>query len=216
MISEDNKLLLELYKELGYAVRQSTSEVYETNRLMLPPLVIGLLVLYGDVDKFLGVEFQNAEAVHDLVWFGCVIISLIWICNVSRLAQLVHWHLETMRQCESKLGLKGHKKIAQKDEKLAISKILRHNSLRLLGFGIYFYLLLNVPPTIFCCETLIPWFSIGASVVLSFGIWYLYFFILSKTPSKRRHIASIVLPIVFFSGLLTLFGFVTVCFLLCL
>ena len=91
-----NKLSLELYKEVGNAVRQSISEVYATSRLMLPPLVIGLLVLYGEVKKFLGVEFQNAETLHYLVWSGCVIISLIWIFNVSRVAQVVHWHLETI------------------------------------------------------------------------------------------------------------------------
>ncbi len=230
-------MLLELYKEVGLAVRQFTSEVYATNRLMLPPLVIGLLVLYGDVTKFLGVEFQNAEAVHCLVWFGCVIISLIWICNVSRLAQVIHWHFETMRQCECELGLIGHRKIAQLDEKLGVSKILRHNVLRFIGFWIYFSLLLNVLPTsIFFYETLIPWFSIvasgvlspgqillaggtniisiGVSAVLSFGIWCLYFFILSsETSSKTRCIASMVLLILSSIVLLPLFYFVMVCFL---
>ena len=56
---DENKLLLELYKELGLEVRQRSSERPATNRLMLPPLVIGLLVLYGKVEKFLGIEFKT-------------------------------------------------------------------------------------------------------------------------------------------------------------
>ena len=84
---------------------------------MLPALVIGLLVLYGEVETFLGIEFKNPEAIHRLVWLGCVVISLIWICNMSRLAQLSHWHLETQRECERKLGLIGHRKIYKMDKK---------------------------------------------------------------------------------------------------
>ena len=111
---DENKLSLELYKELGLEVRQRSSERSATNRLMLPPLVIGLLVLYGEVGTFLGVEFNNPEAMHRLVWLGCVVISLIWICNMSRLAQLSHWHLETQRECECKLGLLGHKRLPKR------------------------------------------------------------------------------------------------------
>ena len=117
MLSDQKKLLLELYKELGLEGRQRGSERTATNRLMLPPLVIGLLVLYGEVETFLGVEFDNPEAIYRLVWFGCVVISLIWICNMSRLAQLSHWYLETQRECERNLGLIGHQKIAKKDKK---------------------------------------------------------------------------------------------------
>ena len=142
MISDEKKLMLELYKELGLEVRQFNSETYATNRLMLPPLIIGLLVLYGEVEKFLGVEFNNPEAIYQLVWFGSFAISLIWICNMSRLAQLSHWNLETQRECEHKLGIKGHKKIHEMDKKRekdsSVSKILRHSRLRLVGFGIYF------------------------------------------------------------------------------
>ena len=97
MLNDQNKLLLELYKEMGLEGRQHGLERQATNRLMVPPLVIGLLVLYGEVEKFLGVEFNNPEAIHQLVWFGCFAISLIWICNMSRLAQLSHWNLETQR-----------------------------------------------------------------------------------------------------------------------
>ena len=147
MLSDQKKLLLELYKELGLEVRQRSSERSATNRLMLPPLVIGLLVLYGEVGKFLGVEFKNPEAIHWLVWFGCVVISLIWICNMSRLAQLSHWHLETQRECERKLGLIGHQKIAKTDEKKAKDSpfpiVLRHSKLRFVGFWMYFTLLLS-------------------------------------------------------------------------
>ena len=147
MLNDQNQLSLELYKELGLEARQRSSETYATNRLMLPPLVIGLLVLYGEVEKFLGVEFKNPEAIHWLVWFGCVVISLLWICNMSRLAQLSHWHLEIQRECEHKLGLIGHRKIAQMDKKrakdLPFSIILRHSKLRFVGFWMYFTLLLS-------------------------------------------------------------------------
>ena len=209
MISDEKKLTLELYKELGLEVRQRSTETYATNRLMLPPLVIGLLVLYGEVEKFLGVEFQNAEVVHWLVWFGCVLISLIWICNMSRLAQLVHWHLETQRRCEYKLGLIGHRKIAAIDEKSRVSKILRHSTLRFFGFGIYFSLLLTFPlksidfnevpgqlKSIFSYEAFTPWIAVIISGVLSFLIRYFYlkmpFRSSGQTPRKWRHIASIV------------------------
>lgn len=197
MISEEKKLLLELYKELGIEVRHFNSEVYATNRLMLPPLVIGLLVLYGDVEKFLGVEFQNAEVVHQLVWFGCVPISLMWICNVSRLTQLVHLNRKTLRECECKLGLKGHRKIAEMDEKSTVSKVLRHSALRFTGFGIYFSLLLNfLLKSIFSDEGFIPWVTIGGSIGLSVWVWYFYlkmpFRSSGQTPRKWRHIASIV------------------------
>ena len=180
MTSDENKLQLELYKELGLEVRQYNSEVYATNRLMLPPLIIGLLVLYGKFEKFLGVDINNSEAVHQLVWFGCVIISLIWIFNVSRLAQLGHLHRETIRQCECKLGIKGHRKIAAIDKNSSISKIVRHNMLRFIGFGIYFALLLfklksinflALLKSIGCCEVV----SILVSGGVSFGIWYFYF-----------------------------------------
>ena len=186
MSNDENKLSLELYKELGLEARQRSLETYATSRLMLPPLVIGLLVLYGEVEKFLGVEFKNPESIHWLVWFGCVVISLIWICNVSRLAQLSHWHLETQRQCERKLGLRGHRKIAKIDGKSFISKVLRHNMLRFVGFGIYFFLLLHYILQSMDFITVSPWFigwhewlillfAILGSGGLSYSIWCLYF-----------------------------------------
>ena len=200
MISDEKKLTLELYKELGLEVRQFNSETYATNRLMLPPLIIGLLVLYGDVEKFLGVEFQNAEAVHWLVWLGCVLISLMWICNISRLAQLARWHLETSRQCEFKLGLIGHRRVFAIDENSRVSKILRHSALRFFGFGIYFSLLLTFPlqsmdfsevPTalkfIVSSETHIALIAVIVSGGLSFWIWYFYL----KKPFRSSRQTSI-------------------------
>ena len=223
MTSEEKKLTLELYKELGLEVRQFNLEVYTTNRLMLPPLVIGLLVLYGEVEKFLGVEFQNAEAVHWLVWLGCVLISLMWICNVSRLAQLAHLNRETLRECERKLELKGHRKIAEMDGKSTVSKVLRHSVTRFIGFWIYFSLLLtfmlksmdfNEGPTllrfIVSSETHIALIAVIASGVLSFWIWYFYlkkpFRPSRQTPIKWRYIASIVSLILI--ALLILLGIV--------
>ena len=186
MLNDEKKLSLELYKELGLEARQRSLETYATSRLMLPPLVIGLLVLYGEVETFLGVEFKNPEAIHWLVWFGCVVISLIWICNTSRLAQLSHWHLETQRRCEYKLGVIGHRNIAHRDENSTISKLLRHSVLRFFGFGIYFFLLLHYilqsmdfitvfPLCIGWHEWLILLFAISGSGGLSYSIWCLYF-----------------------------------------
>ncbi len=187
MTSEEKELSLALYKEAGLEVRQFHWEVYVTNRLMLPPLVIGLLVLYGEVEKFIGVEIKNPEAVHQVVWFGCVIISLIWIFNVSRLAQLAQWHRETVRDCESKLGLEGHKKIAKTDEESTFSKILRHSILRFIGFGIYSALLLTyILKSMnfnFLNETSISLIAILGSAVVPFLIWRFYF---KNPPTSSR------------------------------
>ena len=130
------------YKEAGLEFRHHDTQISAANRLMLPPLVIGLLVLYGEVDKFLGVEFKNPEAARLLIWNGCMIISLIWVFNVSRTAQLVHSHLDTRRKNAEIFGLRGHTKIFIMDRDSGFSKIFRHNKLRLFGFGLYFFLLL--------------------------------------------------------------------------
>ena len=198
MLRDDNKLALEFYTEMGRDVRQFNSETYLTNRLMLPPLVIGLLVLYGDVEKFLGVEFQNPAVVHLLLWFGCVMMSLIWICNMSRLAQLSQIDRQTLRQSERKLGIKGHRKILEIDKKmeedLAMSRILRHSRLRFFSFGIYFFLLLfklesmdfhGVLSFLNSIEGFIPWAAFLAiiaiiTVCLSFSIYDLFL----KTPFR--------------------------------
>ena len=189
MLSEEKQLWLEEYKELGLEVRQFNSETYTTNRLMLPPLVIGLLVLYGEVDKFLGVEINNPDAVHQLVWFGCVVISLIWICNVSRLAQLSYLDRVTIRQREGNLGLKGHGNVYATDEKmvkdLPVTKILRHSRLRFIGFGIYFSLLLfklksmDFHGVLSFLNSIEWWFILGIAIIVSAyvsgSIWYIYF-----------------------------------------
>ena len=198
MLSDENKLSLELYKELGLEVRQLGSETYATNRLMLPPLVIGLLMLYGAVEKFLGGQVVISRDALYLIWFGCALISLMWICKMSRLAQLSHWHLETQRRCEYKLEVIGHRNIAHKDEKSLISKILRHSALRFIGFGVYFALLLNfLLKPIFSYNALIPRGAIIVSGILSISIWYFYFkkpFRAStKTPAKLESIVSIII-----------------------
>ena len=213
MISEEKKLSLELYKELGLEVRQLGLETYATNRLMLPPLVIGLLMLYGAVEKFLGGQIVISRDALYLIWFGCALISLMWICKMSRLAQLSHWHLETQRRCEYKLEVIGHRNIAHKDEKSLISKILRHSQLRFIGFGVYFALLLNfllrsmtfngVPSrleSIISHEVFVPWVAIINSVVLSLLIWCFYFkkpfSLSSKIPKKWQYIAYIIILLV--------------------
>ena len=144
--------LLELYKELGREVRQSNMETYATNRLMLPALVIGLLVLYGKVKSFLGITFNNPDAVHLLVWFGCFVISFMWIFNMSRVAQIGRWHRETAHWCELQLDLAGHRRIAALDDEF-MPIWLRHSNLRFFGFGIYLFLLLVSFPLkeIICC-----------------------------------------------------------------
>ena len=210
MLNDEKKLSLELYKELGLEVRQLGLETYATNRLMLPPLVIGLLMLYGAVEKFLGGQVVISRDALNLIWFGCALISLMWICKMSRLAQLSHWLLETQRRCEYKLEVIGHRNIAHKDEKSLISKILRHSALRFIGFGVYFALLLNfllrsmtfngVPfllESIIFHEVFVPRIAIIGSGILSISIWYFYFkkpFPAStKTSAKLESIVSIII-----------------------
>ena len=148
MSNDNNSNLLEQYKELGLQFRYYASEITLTNRLMLPPLIIGLLVLYGEVEKFLGVEIHNPKAVHQLVGLGCIAISMIWVFNVSRIAQLQQVNLDTLIKCEEELGLKGYLTVTKIDKTmgsiLPLSKILRHHVLRLIGFWIYLSLLLSI------------------------------------------------------------------------
>lgn len=181
---DNNRALLNEYMEHGLEFRHLDSQISATNRLMLPVLVIGLLVLYGEVNEFVGVKINNAAAVHRLVWVGCLIISLIWVFNVSRLAQLIHSHLDTRRENSEKFGLRGHTKIYEMDKSSGFSIMLRHYKLRLVGFGIYFFLLLlklksmnfyGVPILQKFIEGYILWASILVSVVLLVWIWYIYF-----------------------------------------
>ena len=176
---------MEEYKEHGLEFRHHDTQISAANRLMLPPLVIGLLVLYGEVDKFLGVEFKNPEAAHLLIWSGCLIISLIWVFNVSRTAQLVHSHLDTRRKNAEIFGLRGHTKIYKMDKDSDVSKIFRHNKLRLVGFWIYLCLLLlkveslHFHGVLSFLNSIEWWFILGivsiVSAYLSGWIWYIYF-----------------------------------------
>ena len=187
MLSDQKKLWLEEYKELGLQFRYYAMEISTANRLMLPPLIIGLLVLYGAVEKFVGVELKNPEAAHRLIWFGSAIISLMWVFNVSRLAQMMHVILNILKKKEKKL-IKEDMTIADMDKRMEkeipYSKWLRHHILRLTGFGIYFtLLLLNITAMGFhgmlsnlkSIYWLIPWIAIIISLYLSRWIWCLYF-----------------------------------------
>ena len=147
MSNDDNRELLEEYKELGLQFRHHASEITTTSRLMLPAMVIGLLILYGNVGNLVGVEIKNPTAAYWLIVVGCAIISLMWIANVSRLTQVLNRHAKTLREGEANLELKGGTEIFCMDDKSPTPIILRHRHLRLMGFWIYFsLLLLNVLP----------------------------------------------------------------------
>ena len=178
------------YKEHGLEFRHLDTQVSATSRFMIPPLVIGLLVLYGEVDKFLGVEFKNPQALHFLVWFGCVLISLMWIFNVSRHAQLSHSHLDTRSAASKKFGLSGQAKIEEMDaDSDLLNKILRHNKLRFISFGIYFFFLLfklksmtfyhlflnSAEEHVGLITVIVSIYAIFVSIYLSGWIYSLYF-----------------------------------------
>ena len=147
MLGEEKQLWLEEYKELGLQFRHHATEITSTSRLMLPPMVIGLLILYGKVGKLVGVGINNPTAAYWLIGVGCAILSLMWIINVTRLTQVLNRNGKTLIEAEEKLGLKGHTKITCMDDKSHAPIILRHRHLRLMGFWIYFsLLLLNVLP----------------------------------------------------------------------
>ena len=157
MSNDNNRELLEEYKELGLQFRHYASEITTTSRLMLPPMVIGLLILYGNVGKLVGVEIKNPTAAYWLIGVGCAIISLLWITNVSRLTQVLNRHAKTLREGEANLELKGGTEIFCMDDKSPTPIILRHRHLRLMGFWIYFsLLLLNVLPRLLLNSVLGP------------------------------------------------------------
>lgn len=141
---DNSKELIEEYKEAGLQYRHYSSEITSTSRLMLPPMIIGLLILYGNVGKFVGVEIKNAVALYWLVVVGCAIISLMWIINVTRFTQLIHRNGKTLIAGERKLELRGHTMIRDMDTNSRAPLIFRHRHLRFLGFWIYLSLLLNV------------------------------------------------------------------------
>ena len=148
MSNDNTKNLLEEYKELGLQFRHYISEINSTDRLLLPPLVIGLLVLSSKVERFLGVEIQNPMAAYRVIWCGCLFMALIWVFKVSRLAQVLRVTSETLRENETKLGLQGYTKIAEIDVRMEThlpeSKLLRHHVLRLFCFYAYLSFLLIV------------------------------------------------------------------------
>ena len=180
----DEHKLLELYKELGSDVRHFDRHIYIVNFQMVPALVIGLLVLYGGINKFVGIEFKQPENVYVIVWIGCLLISLMWIIAVSRFAQVYHIHAKTRQQCECLLRLNGHSKIAKMDKGLRMPKLTIHYMLRLFGFGMYLFLLLICA---FRCpaDNVIEWcvrhyFLCGClfllSGVVTLGVWWRYFY----------------------------------------
>ena len=180
MMDDQKQLWLAEYKELGLEARQYNSEVYQTNRLMLPALIIGLLILYGAADKLPWLKIDD-PGTYQVVFLGCVVISLIWICNVSRLAQVSRWHRDTIRDRECRLGLIGHGKVHARDEKNLFSKILRHNRLRFIGFGIYFYLLLNKMD---CNQLLTLLCLMGGKEIISLLISVVVTFVICRFYSK--------------------------------
>ncbi len=136
----DEHKLLELYKELGSDFRHFDRHAYILNFQMLPALVIGLLMLYGRVKKLWVVEFES-DYVYMIVWIGCLLISVMWIIGVSRFAQVFHIHAKTRQDCEYLLGLNGHRKIEHMDDQSKFPKF-PHYKIRLIGFLLYFWLLL--------------------------------------------------------------------------
>ena len=208
----NSKELMEEYKEHGLEFRHHDTQISAANRLMLPPLVIGLLVLYGEVDKFLGVEFKNPEAAHLLIWSGCLIISLIWVFNVSRTAQLIHSHLETRRKNSEIFGLRGHAEIYERDKNSSAPNILRHYNIRLVGFGIYFALLLNFTFRYMDfnteCATLSIIVTSFIAILLGGGlsIWIrrLYFNENNRYKLKPNDYIILLILVTFLTGFLTL------------
>ena len=179
MLTRQEKLS-ELYKELGREVRQLNMETYATNRLMLPALVIGLLVLHGKVGSFFGITFKNPDAAYLLVWVGCLVISFIWIINMSRVAQLGRWHRQTAHKCESELELIGHRRIVALDDAF-VPQFLRHSNLRFFGFGIYLFLLLvsfpladNSCPNNILCRNNVYCVALLLAATLSRIIFWVY------------------------------------------
>ena len=177
----DEHKLLELYKELGSDFRHFDRHAYIVNFQMLPALVIGLMVLYGGVEKFVGIELKHPDAVYPIVWIGCLLISIMWVIAVSRFAQVFHIHAQTRQDCEYLLGLNGHRKIKQMDDQSFLK--LPQYKLRLLGFWLYFFLLLVCA---FRCphDNFIEWcvrhYSLCgclflSSGVVTVGIWWHYF-----------------------------------------
>ena len=194
MNNDNNRELLEEYKEIGLNFRLYVTELTSTTRLMVPAMVIGMLILYGGIKQFAGVPIENFVGFHRSLWCGCVVISLLWIVNVSRLTQLLNTNTTMLREADKKypaLKLKANLNIAKMDCISRAPTILRHRSLRLIGFWVYLSLLVNVlsshselkVPSNFT-EGITPSIVVSLSGFLAFSIGWLYNFGLSPLPKK--------------------------------
>lgn len=193
-MSDDNRELLEEYKEIGLNFRLYVTELTSTTRLMVPAMVIGILILYGGIKQFAGVPIENPVGFHRSLWCGCVVISLLWIINVNRLAQLLNKNTAMLRETDEEhpaLQLKANLNITEMDYISRAPTILRHRYLRLIGFWVYLSLLVNalfsdselkVSSTL--TEGIVPWIVVGLSGFLALGIGWLYNFGLPPSPKK--------------------------------
>ena len=194
MSNDNNRELLEEYKEIGLNFRLYVTELTSTTRLMVPAMVIGLLILYGGIKEFAGVPIANPVGFHQSLWCGCVVISLLWVVNVSRLTQLLNKNTAMLREADETypaLKLKASLDITKMDCISRAPTILRHRYLRLIGFWVYLSLLVN---TLFSdselkvssnlIEGIGPWIVVGLSGFLAFGIGWLYNFGLPPSPKK--------------------------------
>ena len=194
MDNDNNRELLEEYKEIGLNFRLYVTELTSTTRLMVPAMVIGMLILYGGIKQFAGVPIANPVAFHQSLWCGCVVISLLWIVNVSRLTQLLNKNTAMLREADKKypaLQLKASLNITKMDCISLAPTILRHRWLRLIGFWVYLSLLVNVlsshselkvPSNL--TERITPGIVVGFSGFLTFVIGGLYNFGLPPSPKK--------------------------------
>ncbi len=194
MGNDNNKELLEEYKEIGLNFRLYVTELTSTTRLMVPAMVIGMLILYGGIKQFAGVPIENPVAFYQSLWCGCVVISLLWIVNVSRLTQLLNKNTAMLAEADRKysaLQLQASLKIKKMDCISRAPTILRHRCLRLIGFWVYLSLLVNVlssrselKVSSNLTEGITPWIVVGLSGFLAFGIGWLYNF--GLPPSLKK------------------------------
>ena len=194
MSNDNNRELLEEYKEIGLNFRLYVTELTSTTRLMVPAMVIGMLILYGGIKQFAGVPIENPVAFHQSLWCGCVVISLLWIVNVSRLTQILNKNTAMLTEADEKypaLQLKASLNIKKMDCISRAPTILRHRYLRLISFWVYSSLLVNVlssrselGASLNLTEGITPCIVVGLSGFLAFGIGWLYNFGLPPSPKK--------------------------------
>ena len=161
---------------------------------MVPAMVVGMLILYGGIKQFAGVPIENSAAFHRSLWCGCVVISLLWIVNVSRLTQILNKNTAMLREADKKypaLKLKANLNITKMDCISRAPTILRHRSLRLIGFWVYLSLLGNalfsdseLRVSSNFTEGITPWIVVGFPGFLAFGIGWLYH--CGLPPSRKK------------------------------